>query len=291
MGLNKDLLVFDTADTAGSDNVGAYVRSDDGTLITHHTVGSDEALDVYIANDIAIDVDGVYDAGDNPDPDNVGLIAHTRAATPDDDDQVERVTSAAASSDDVVAANVHGLDVNSFLMGFDGTTWDRVTVSGGALDINFASQDAAITVTNQFDEVNDDDADAGGSLKVGGRAIDQSGALTALSAAGDRGDLLMDLYRRVFVADYANIASANEAVTVGTTETAVPTANLAGRKSLILQNQSNSRSVYVGPTGVTTADGLEIPKRASLELQAGEGIDLFGITASSTAEVRVFELA
>ena len=49
----KDQLVFDTSDAvsiADSDSVGAYVRSDDGTLITHHTVGSDEGLDVYILN-------------------------------------------------------------------------------------------------------------------------------------------------------------------------------------------------------------------------------------------------
>jgi hypothetical protein len=49
----KDQLIFDTTDAASigdSDSVGAFVRSDDGTLITHHTVGADEGLDVYILN-------------------------------------------------------------------------------------------------------------------------------------------------------------------------------------------------------------------------------------------------
>lgn len=46
----KDQLIFDTTDAgtiADSDSVGAFVRSDDGTLITHTTDGSREALDVY----------------------------------------------------------------------------------------------------------------------------------------------------------------------------------------------------------------------------------------------------
>lgn len=48
----KDQLIFDTTDAntiADSDSVGAFVRSDDGTLITHTTVGSEEHLNVYAA--------------------------------------------------------------------------------------------------------------------------------------------------------------------------------------------------------------------------------------------------
>lgn len=49
MGLNLDRLVFDTANADDGANVGAYLRSSDGTLITHTTVGGIEALDVNIA--------------------------------------------------------------------------------------------------------------------------------------------------------------------------------------------------------------------------------------------------
>jgi hypothetical protein len=73
-----------------------------------------------------VNLDGVYDGVTNLDPDNVGAIFHNRAATPGDSDQVKRTTGAAASSDGVVAANFHGLDANSALLGFNGTTWDRV---------------------------------------------------------------------------------------------------------------------------------------------------------------------
>lgn len=59
-------LVFDTTDAntiADSDSVGAYLRSSDGTLITHTTVGGKEALDVRIAEGINVEVD--LDAADD----------------------------------------------------------------------------------------------------------------------------------------------------------------------------------------------------------------------------------
>jgi len=43
----KDQLVFDTTEIADSDSVGAYLRSSDGTLITHTTDGSRQAVDVF----------------------------------------------------------------------------------------------------------------------------------------------------------------------------------------------------------------------------------------------------
>lgn len=62
----KDRLVFDTTDVdtiAASDSVGAFLRSSDGTLITHTTVGGKEALDVRIAEGINVEVD--LDAADD----------------------------------------------------------------------------------------------------------------------------------------------------------------------------------------------------------------------------------
>ena len=61
----KDQLVFDVTDAntiLDSDSVGAYLRSDDGTLLTHTTDGSREALDVYTELGNASDV--AYSAGD-----------------------------------------------------------------------------------------------------------------------------------------------------------------------------------------------------------------------------------
>lgn len=62
----KHQLVFDTADAetiADSDNVGAYLRASDGTLLTHTDVGGKKALDVRVAEGINVEVD--LDAADD----------------------------------------------------------------------------------------------------------------------------------------------------------------------------------------------------------------------------------
>lgn len=68
--------------------------------------GDAGAINVNISNDsIIVDVDGVYNVTTNADPDNVGLIAHTRAASPGDAEQVKRLTA-------VTSDTVHALDVS-----------------------------------------------------------------------------------------------------------------------------------------------------------------------------------
>lgn len=62
------------------------------------------AVEITIG-DLDVQLDGIYDVIDNPDPDNVGVIAHNRNAIPTDLDQVNRVTS-------VTNGNVHALDVS-----------------------------------------------------------------------------------------------------------------------------------------------------------------------------------
>lgn len=49
--IGKDKLVFDTGATlVDNDNVGAYLRGADGTLITHTNEGGKDALDVHLSN-------------------------------------------------------------------------------------------------------------------------------------------------------------------------------------------------------------------------------------------------
>lgn len=169
-------LIFDTTSTAtmtDSANVGAYLRASDGTLIDKTVVatknhlnvfsaladgagtaltstlsGGKQGLDVNILNTLTIDTNGVYNVSTNPTPDSEGLIAHARAATPGVADQTFRSTGGTANASGVVAANVQGLDVNSFLMGYNGTTWDRVTSTSGALNVNISTQSATLTVSD-----------------------------------------------------------------------------------------------------------------------------------------------
>jgi hypothetical protein len=130
MSLGGRRLGFDITDAdtiLASDNVGSWLRAGtDGDQLSSTNVGGKEGLDVNIINSLTVNLDGVYDGVSNLDPDNVGAIFHVRAATPADADQTKRTTGAAASSDAIVAANFHGIDTNSTLLGFNGTTFDRL---------------------------------------------------------------------------------------------------------------------------------------------------------------------
>lgn len=62
----KEKLVFDPAAAADGDAVGAFIRSANGTLITHTTVGTKEALDVNVVNAVRI-TDGTNNLAINAD--------------------------------------------------------------------------------------------------------------------------------------------------------------------------------------------------------------------------------
>jgi len=79
-------------------------------------------------------------------------------------------------------------------------------------------------------------------------------------------------------------------VTVTNTATALPTDNLDDRKAVSVRNWSNSITVFVGGADVTTANGYPLQAYESLPFNMSQGADLYGITASGTADCRVIEV-
>ena len=66
---------------------------------------------------VDVDIDGYYDEAENPDPDNIGLIGHTRSEDTDQTDQVQRITAKRGTVDvDTVSQDVslHDSDGNAF---------------------------------------------------------------------------------------------------------------------------------------------------------------------------------
>ena len=288
--LSKDRLIFNATDLAESDQVAAHLYAGSTALSTTH-VGSKDGLDVNIINPIAVDLNGIYDVSANPTPDNVGVIAHTRNATPGAAQQVERTTAAAPTADGVVAANVHALDVNSFLMGFNGTTFDRLASVSSALKVYLDGVNGSLNVNATLSDLLADDAvDAGGSLKVGSKV--QPVTLTAVSAAGDRADLASDKYRRVHINDSCNIAAKPFSPVVTNTATQFAVTAQVGRKRLIIQNLSD-KDIFLGVSNaLTTANGLRIAKGATFDENWGEGLPIWLIAATGiTSDVRGFEIA
>lgn len=201
--------VFDPTDAdslAASANVGAHIRAgSDGDLIASQTIAAEEwlnvasalfdgagnalsstggSLDVNVTSAIDVSVDGEYSGG-NTDPDNVGVIGHVRAAAPADTDQTVRTTAAAASSDAVVAANVHGQDVNSFGMVYNGATWDRLNGTSGAVHINDGGNSITVDASQlDVDDLNaTDDAVSAWLADGAGTAITSTGGALDVNIA------------------------------------------------------------------------------------------------------------
>lgn len=133
----------------------------------------------------------------------------------------------------------------------------------------------------------DDATDSENPVKIGSRAL--SGALAAVSASGSRADMVSDMYRRIMINDSPNISVNSRVLTVGAFEVAFPTAS-PGRRRIMVQNTS-SKDIYVGPTGLTISTGLQIARGATLSLEIGQNVNLFAIASSAGNDVRIFELA
>lgn len=81
---------------------------------------------------------------------------------------------------------------------------------------------------------------------------------------------------------------ANDTITVGTTEVLlVASSPVANRRYLLIQNNA-SNPIYVGATGVTTSNGVIIPKNGNLAVDASAGV--YAIAAQAGNNVRIFEL-
>lgn len=73
-------------------------------------------------------------------------------------------------------------------------------------------------------------------------------------------------------------------IVVGTTATLIFTAPLAGNSRVLIRNPS-AVSVYVGPSGVTTATGFEIAAGDSIGINLSYGDTIYGVVAASTQTV------
>lgn len=180
-----------------------------------------------------------------------------------------------------------------------GTDGDQLSSTNNAgkesLDVNITGSDVDLTVDLDLDDlVGDDEPDTEDPLKVGSRSYDQSGALTAISAAGDKANAISDLYRRIYTTSAPSIGWT---VTAGTTDATPDTAaqvdgsKQAGRQYFMFQSQA-SNSIYLGTSGaVTTANGLEVSKGTTLVMEMGESLDIYSVSGSASQAYRFVQVA
>lgn len=283
--ISKDKLVFDTTATLeDNDNIGAFLRSADGTLLTHTTVGGKEALDVNVANTVDVQATDLDIRDLDATQDNVAISDGTDTLAINADGSINSVVTA---TDLDIRDLDHAQDNVSIAQG--GNT--MIVNADGSINVN-----ADISVVNGSDKA-EDAAHVSGDIGTFILAVRQDTLANSLSADGDYGALKLDsvgaLWTRVSqmpTPNAPNTALASVAVSVASTETALPTTALASRKRMIVQNLGN-KAIYLGPTGVTTSSGLRIAAGANVEIDLGPGVTLYGITDSGTVATRVFEVA
>lgn len=136
-------LIFDTTDVntiADSDSVGAYLRSSDGTLLTHTDVGGKMALDVRVAEGINVEVD--LDHAD----DSVKIGDGTDFLEINGDGSINAVVTATQLDIDDLNATDDAIQAWTF----DGTG-NAISSTAGALDVNVTNSvsvnDAALANT------------------------------------------------------------------------------------------------------------------------------------------------
>jgi len=334
-GISKDLLIFDASNPDSTDNVGAYLRSADGTLLTHTNVAGKDALDVNVTNELSVDLDFSSDSvdvsgsvvgvsgdvnvtqGTSPwvvsatdldirdldfatDSVDVSGSSVTVSATDLDIRDLDFATDSVDVSGSNVNVSATDLDIRDLTFATDkvDASGSAVSVTGtvnvAATDLDIRDLDSAqdsvsvvlqpadapgfgifaedaahassdlgqfiLAVRNDADsplaadgdyhaltvnaegrlktdaelssDVADDAVDKENPIKVGSRSA--SGPLAAISAAGDKADLISDLYRRLYVNDSANIGVAASAASVAATAVNLAASALGGRRRIRL---------------------------------------------------------
>ena len=260
-GITLDQILFDPTAVADGSTVGSYIISSSGNVIDD-TGG---ALDVNIAN-ADLDIRDLINTQDS-----IAIGDETNLV------DLQQMDSA--------------FGVTSFGFAMFGVRQDAsgspVSADGDAHPFVFNNDGELKVAADLTSDIADDAADSGNPIKVGGRGVD--GLLTALSASNDRYDLLGDLYRRTWVNDSSNVGFQASAATVTTTAGELAGTPLEGRKKIIIQNRGD-KSIFLGNSaGVTSANGLEVPKKSSFEWDLGEDLNVFAIAASGSQDVRVAE--
>lgn len=83
-------------------------------------------------------------------------------------------------------------------------------------------------------------------------------------------------------------------LTVGTSQVlacANGSSNMSGRQNIIIYNRSNTVTIYVGPSGITTSSkSIPIPPQASITFNVGDRINMYLLAPSAGNTVTVQEV-
>lgn len=339
MSLGLHNIQVNTASLPDGHSLAAYLTSAAGTLLTHTTNGSKQALDTYGADIYA--EDAAHTSGDlgsfvmavrhdantsmvSADGDYSplqvdalgalkvsGSLTATFTAEHNEDDAavsgdsgiftllVRQDTLAASTSADgdygAFKSNnlgelyTHDTSALAQLVLIKSDTASIVTNTGTT-----ATNTGTIATTLSALSKAEDAAHVSGDTGIQSLAVRKDAQGSNVSTDGDYSSLLTWSEGSLKVVDIANGTILQQQVSVTNTAAQVPTANLANRKTLMLQN-TGANKLYIGSATVTSSGattGIELPANSFMELECGPAVNVYAIKVGATGNtLNVLEMA
>lgn len=79
-------------------------------------------------------------------------------------------------------------------------------------------------------------------------------------------------------------------LTVGTDSVKLPTSPLSNRIGILIFNNSSSGQIlYLGDSTVSSSNGFPLYPRASIQVSIEDGVDIYGVSSASGADIRIIE--
>jgi len=309
----KDQLIFDTTSAstiADSDSVGAFLRSSDGTLLTHSDVGGKKALDVSIADGVNVEVDlshiddsvrlgdGTSFFTSTSENSDIALDVHISNTSIEVTATQLDIDDLAFATDSVTAhqggtwiidsiTNVVSIDDNAGSITVDAVNLDirDLVFATDKVDISGSSNVTVVATQLDIDDLNaTDDA-------VASHLFDGAGtALTSTLVGSDQAlDVNVVAAFDDALANTAILSAADTLAVAGTAEKVIA-ANLASRKYLSVYNNDN-RKMYIGGSGVTAANGFPVSPGSYIEMRAGAAVDVYYNSDKALHAIRTLELS
>ena len=194
--------------------------------------------------------------------------------------------SAHSSGDQGIQALAVRKDTPGSLVSADGDYAPLQVDATGNLRVS-----GSISLSGQYAE---DSVAASGDIGLFSLAVRRDGSSSNVSAAGDYSEFQTWSEGSLRVVDISNGAILQQQVSVTNTAAQVPAANLANRKSLMLQN-TGANKLWIGSATVTTSGataGIELPANSFMELEAGPALNVYAVKVGATGNnLNVLEMS
>lgn len=198
--------------------------------------------------------------------------------------------AAASSGDQGIQALLVRQDTLASSTSADGDYGSFKSNASGELYVT----DAGLRTTLSALSKAEDAVAASGDQGIQALAVRKDAQGSNVSADGDYSSLQTWSEGSLKVVDVSNGTILQQQVSVTSTAAQVPAANLANRKSLMLQN-TGANKLYIGSATVTSSGattGIELPANSFMELECGPAVNVYAVKVGAAGNnLNVLEMA